>query len=147
MYNKGVGERIGAMELVGIWVRLMLLMSMVMVVFGGIETPTYTVVHLESDFEIRLVRPTVWVSVSVDDISFNQATQCGVHRLCICLHSPGPCCLSVSSHTHIKKICSNAQNLQMLFHDFSLSVAAWRKVYMSALNLVSDLHFVNLKCC
>jgi hypothetical protein len=81
VYNKGVGERIGAMELVGIWVRLMLLMSMVMVVFGGIETPTYTVVHLESDFEIRLVRPTVWVSVSVDDISFNQATQCGVHRL------------------------------------------------------------------
>jgi hypothetical protein len=127
--NKGVGERIGAMELVGIWVRLMLLMSMVMLVFGGIETPTYTVVHLESDFEIRLLRPTVWVSASVDDISFNQATQCGVHRLCICLLSPGPCCLSVclSLHRNIKKICSNAQNLQMLFHDFSLSLAAWKK--------------------
>jgi hypothetical protein len=114
VYHKGFGERIGAMELVGIWVRLMLLMSMVMVVFGGIETPTYTVVHLESDFEIRVVRPTVWVSASVDDISFNQATQCGVHRLCICLLSPGPCCLSVSSHTHKKDLFKRTESADIV---------------------------------
>lgn len=47
----------------------------------SLETPQYTVVHAESDFEIRLYRPSTWVSTPVDDISFGKATQIGFHKL------------------------------------------------------------------
>jgi hypothetical protein len=64
------------------WLRFMILMVMTtMAVFAAIESPTYTVVHSESDFEIRVIRASVWVSATVDEISFNQATQLGFHRL------------------------------------------------------------------
>jgi len=46
-----------------------------------IETPQYTVVHAESDFEIRLYRPSTWISTPVEDISFSKATQIGFHKL------------------------------------------------------------------
>jgi hypothetical protein len=46
----------------------------------SLETPQYTVVHAESDFEIRLYRPSTWVSTPVDDISFGKATQIGFHK-------------------------------------------------------------------
>nr|CAD1843486.1 unnamed protein product [Ananas comosus var. bracteatus] len=51
------------------------------VVASGIESPQYTVVHAESDFEIRLYRQTAWMSAPTDDISFEKATKIGFHRL------------------------------------------------------------------
>ncbi|CAJ2664337.1 heme-binding protein 2 [Trifolium pratense] len=47
-----------------------------------IESPQYTVVHTESDFEIRLYRTSVWMSASAVGISsFEKATWNGFHRL------------------------------------------------------------------
>jgi hypothetical protein len=46
----------------------------------NIESPPYSVVHAESDFEIRLYRPSTWISTPVEDISFSKATQIGFHK-------------------------------------------------------------------
>uniref|UniRef100_A0A0E0BZM4 Uncharacterized protein n=2 Tax=Oryza TaxID=4527 RepID=A0A0E0BZM4_9ORYZ len=48
---------------------------------GTGETPQYTTVHAESDFEVRRYRDTVWMSAPSDDISFHVATKLGFHRL------------------------------------------------------------------
>ncbi|KAI4336187.1 hypothetical protein L6164_014743 [Bauhinia variegata] len=48
---------------------------------GAIESPQYTVVHSESDFEIRLYRESVWMTAPAQDISFKKATRNGFHRL------------------------------------------------------------------
>ncbi|KAF7838305.1 heme-binding protein 2-like [Senna tora] len=50
-------------------------------VCGAIESPQYSVVHLESDFEIRFYMRSVWMSASAQDISFEKATWNGFHRL------------------------------------------------------------------
>lgn len=47
----------------------------------GAESPQYEVVHLESDFEIRLYRDSTWMSARVLDLSFQKATLFGFHRL------------------------------------------------------------------
>ncbi|KAJ3700952.1 hypothetical protein LUZ61_004657 [Rhynchospora tenuis] len=47
----------------------------------AIESPQYTVVHTESEFEIRLYRSTGWMSAPSDKISFEKATKHGFHRL------------------------------------------------------------------
>lgn len=44
------------------------------------ESPQYTVVHSESDFEVRFYRESAWMSAPVDDISFEKATKNGFHR-------------------------------------------------------------------
>ncbi|XP_020213740.1 heme-binding protein 2 [Cajanus cajan] len=46
-----------------------------------IESPQYTIVHSESDFEVRLYRSSVWMSAPALDISFEKATWNGFHRL------------------------------------------------------------------
>uniref|UniRef100_A0A804MXF4 Uncharacterized protein n=1 Tax=Zea mays TaxID=4577 RepID=A0A804MXF4_MAIZE len=49
---------------------------------GAAETPQYTTVHAESDFEVRLYGDTVWMSAPTPDIpSFHVATKLGFHRL------------------------------------------------------------------
>ncbi|CAN6557181.1 unnamed protein product [Malus baccata var. baccata] len=48
-------------------------------VCSAIESPQYSVVHSESDFEIRLYRLTPWMSAPVKDISFEKATKNGFH--------------------------------------------------------------------
>ncbi|GMY14886.1 heme-binding protein 2-like [Fagus crenata] len=48
---------------------------------NAIESPQYSVVHSESDFEIRLYRNSTWMSAPVKDISFEKATRLGFHRL------------------------------------------------------------------
>ncbi|PIA61797.1 hypothetical protein AQUCO_00200056v1 [Aquilegia coerulea] len=53
----------------------------VFVFCNGIESPQYTVIHTESDFEIRLYRESAWMSAPVRDISFEKATKVGFHRL------------------------------------------------------------------
>ncbi|KAI3765854.1 hypothetical protein L2E82_15900 [Cichorium intybus] len=45
------------------------------------ESPQYTVLHSESEFEIRLYRDSVWMSAPVKEISFRKATRDGFHRL------------------------------------------------------------------
>ncbi|KAK9669471.1 hypothetical protein RND81_13G132800 [Saponaria officinalis] len=45
------------------------------------ESPAYTTIHTESEFEIRFYRDTVWMSAHVDHLSFHQATKFGFHRL------------------------------------------------------------------
>ncbi|GAU47595.1 hypothetical protein TSUD_186070 [Trifolium subterraneum] len=46
------------------------------------ESPQYTVVHTDSEFEIRLYQTSVWMSApAVDIISFEKATWYGFHRL------------------------------------------------------------------
>lgn len=47
---------------------------------SSIESPGYTVVHAESNFEIRLYRPAAWITTPVEDISFTKATQIGFHK-------------------------------------------------------------------
>lgn len=51
------------------------------IVCSAIESPQHTVVHSESDFEIRLYRTSVWMSAPALDISFQKATWNGFHRL------------------------------------------------------------------
>ena len=46
----------------------------------AIESPQYTVVHSELDFEIRLYRQSTWMSAPAKDISFEKATKFGFHR-------------------------------------------------------------------
>ncbi|XP_051223974.1 uncharacterized protein [Lolium perenne] len=45
------------------------------------ESPQYTTVHAESDFEVRLYDDTVWMSAPSDHTSFHVATKLGFHRL------------------------------------------------------------------
>jgi hypothetical protein len=47
---------------------------------SALESPQFTVVHSESDFEIRLYRDSTWMSAPVKDISFDKATKLGFHR-------------------------------------------------------------------
>ncbi|KAJ3694499.1 hypothetical protein LUZ60_009979 [Juncus effusus] len=59
-----------------------LLISLKLIVPGrAIESPQYTVVHTDSDFEIRLYRTTAWISAPSDAVSFEKATKSGFHRL------------------------------------------------------------------
>ncbi|CAL0325347.1 unnamed protein product [Lupinus luteus] len=62
---------------------LCLLSCMVMVCNGRSETesPQYTVLHTESEFEIRLYRDSLWISAFAQDLSFQKATWNGFHRL------------------------------------------------------------------
>ncbi|XP_042503197.1 heme-binding protein 2-like [Macadamia integrifolia] len=48
---------------------------------NGIESPQFTILHSESDFEIRLYRESSWMSAPVTGISFEKATKEGFHRL------------------------------------------------------------------
>ncbi|CAN1179630.1 Heme-binding protein 2 [Linum perenne] len=48
---------------------------------AAIESPQYSVVHEESDFEIRLYRESTWMTAHVDELSFQKATLLGFHRL------------------------------------------------------------------
>ncbi|KAL6011465.1 hypothetical protein ACLOJK_001913 [Asimina triloba] len=52
----------------------------------GIESPQFTVVHSESDFEIRYYRESEWMTATVRGISFEKATKEGFHRLYQYLH-------------------------------------------------------------
>ncbi|KAI3785789.1 hypothetical protein L1987_44914 [Smallanthus sonchifolius] len=45
------------------------------------ESPPYTVIHSESEFEIRLYNDSVWMTAPVKEISFRKATNDGFHRL------------------------------------------------------------------
>nr|XP_043617751.1 heme-binding protein 2-like [Erigeron canadensis] len=45
------------------------------------ESPDYTVIHSDSDFEIRLYEPSVWMTAPVKQTNFRQATNNGFHRL------------------------------------------------------------------
>ncbi|CAO2194358.1 unnamed protein product [Urochloa humidicola] len=60
----------------------LLLVALLLPAGRGAETPQYTTVHAESDFEVRLYRDTVWMSAPTPDIpSFHVATKLGFHRL------------------------------------------------------------------
>lgn len=61
---------------VAIWVTLNLVAAT-----KAIESPRYTVVHSDSDFEIRVYSESTWMSAPVDHLSFHQATKLGFHRL------------------------------------------------------------------
>ncbi|XP_051123166.1 uncharacterized protein LOC127246032 [Andrographis paniculata] len=47
----------------------------------ALESPQYTVVHSESDFEVRFYRESAWMTAATDEISFEKATRYGFHRL------------------------------------------------------------------
>ncbi|XP_015894609.3 uncharacterized protein LOC107428572 [Ziziphus jujuba] len=54
---------------------------------NAIESPQYTVVLSESDFEVRLYRETSWISAPVQGTSsFKKATKDGFHRLYKYIH-------------------------------------------------------------
>ncbi|GMI75012.1 cytosolic heme (tetrapyrrole) binding protein 1, haem-binding protein 1 [Hibiscus trionum] len=50
------------------------------------ESPQFRVVHLESDFEIRLYKEISWMSALVHGTSFQNSTKQGFHRLYQYLH-------------------------------------------------------------
>ncbi|OEL35053.1 hypothetical protein BAE44_0003929, partial [Dichanthelium oligosanthes] len=59
----------------------LLLLVLLLPAGRGAETPQYTTVHTESDFEVRLYRDMVWMSAPAPDIpSFHVATKLGFHR-------------------------------------------------------------------
>lgn len=70
-----------------VWMVLAMAMAVVCAAASpdGIESPQYTVVHAESDFEIRLYRPSTWITTPVEDISFSKATQIGFHKYVLSL--------------------------------------------------------------
>ncbi|XP_076960511.1 uncharacterized protein LOC143636916 [Bidens hawaiensis] len=45
------------------------------------ESPGYTVIHSESEFEIRLYNDSVWMTAPVKQTNFRKATNNGFHRL------------------------------------------------------------------
>ncbi|GFP90731.1 heme-binding protein 2 [Phtheirospermum japonicum] len=47
----------------------------------ALESPEYTVVHSESEFEVRFYRDSAWMTAPTDLISFEKATKYGFHRL------------------------------------------------------------------
>ncbi|KAG5522947.1 hypothetical protein RHGRI_034931 [Rhododendron griersonianum] len=51
------------------------------VISKAIESPQYTALHKESEFEIRLYRDSAWMSAPAKQISFEKATRDGFHRL------------------------------------------------------------------
>ncbi|KAL7098457.1 hypothetical protein ACP275_09G019000 [Erythranthe tilingii] len=46
-----------------------------------LETPQYTLIHTESDFEVRFYQESVWMTAPVDLFSFEKSTKIGFHRL------------------------------------------------------------------
>lgn len=46
----------------------------------ALETPSYNLVHSESDFEIRLYGNSSWMSAPVREVSFQKATVDGFNR-------------------------------------------------------------------
>lgn len=63
--------------------------SCLFVVFASAtESPQYTVIHSESDFEVRLYRDSAWMSAPTDEISFEKATKLGFHRYSLPLFKP-----------------------------------------------------------
>ncbi|CAO2826399.1 unnamed protein product [Amaranthus hypochondriacus] len=64
------------MMMIAIWVTLNLFATT-----KAIESPQFTVIHTESEFEIRVYRDSTWMSAPVDHLSFHQATKLGFHRL------------------------------------------------------------------
>ncbi|GLU03118.1 hypothetical protein SLE2022_203350 [Rubroshorea leprosula] len=68
---------------------LLVLITVAAAVAGGgyaIESPKYTVIHSESDFEIRLYAESSWMSALVRGTSFQESTKDGFHRLYQCIH-------------------------------------------------------------
>lgn len=68
------------------WLYLVILMYYYLLFsFPGdaIESPQYTVVHSESDFEIRLYLQSFWMSAQLPrgTTSFEKSTKDGFHRL------------------------------------------------------------------
>uniref|UniRef100_A0A0A9DD89 SOUL heme-binding protein n=1 Tax=Arundo donax TaxID=35708 RepID=A0A0A9DD89_ARUDO len=59
----------------------LLLVALLFPAGRGSETPQFTTVHAESEFEVRLYRDTVWMSAPSDHSSFHVATKLGFHRL------------------------------------------------------------------
>ncbi|KAJ6799469.1 heme-binding protein 2-like [Iris pallida] len=59
-----------------VWFLILLVVSVY-----GIESPEYSVVHKESEFEIRMYKESSWMSASSVELSFEKATAFGFHRL------------------------------------------------------------------
>lgn len=60
---------------------LLLISSFFVAIVYAIESPEFKVIFSESDFEIRLYADSAWMSAQSDQISFEQATKFGFHRL------------------------------------------------------------------
>ncbi|PKU66667.1 heme-binding protein 2 [Dendrobium catenatum] len=58
-----------------------IILANLLIFVTGIESPQYSVVHSESDLEIRVYRESSWMSAPSDKISFEKATKLGFHRL------------------------------------------------------------------
>ncbi|KAK2993212.1 hypothetical protein RJ640_005180 [Escallonia rubra] len=70
------------MEKTRLWlVAVGLVWCLVATTCDAIESPQFTVVHSESEFEIRLYRDSAWMTAPVKEISFEKATRDGFHRL------------------------------------------------------------------
>ncbi|KAI6675377.1 hypothetical protein NL676_003283 [Syzygium grande] len=60
---------------------LLSLLSLFAAMCDSIESPQYTIVHAESDFEVRLYGNSSWMSAQASDLSFEMATLNGYQRL------------------------------------------------------------------
>ncbi|KAK9104406.1 hypothetical protein Scep_021250 [Stephania cephalantha] len=110
---------------------------------SGIETPEFTVVYSEPDFEIRRYGNSSWISAPLPSSSFEKATQDGFHRLYQYIHGAN------TNSTQLKKtapiltsVFPSAQGLSDFFvrlyvskkfegappqpvHDLNLQLAMW----------------------
>lgn len=66
----------------------------------AIESPKYTVIQSESDFQIRLYNESSsWMSALSSSTSFEQSTKSGFHRFL--LYFPNPICFMYENRTQI----------------------------------------------
>ncbi|KAK9277028.1 hypothetical protein L1049_006567 [Liquidambar formosana] len=65
---------------------IILSFDLVVICCDATETPQYTVVHSEPDFDIRLYAESYWMSALVRGISFEKSTEEGFHRLYQYIH-------------------------------------------------------------
>ncbi|KAK9090367.1 hypothetical protein Sjap_023544 [Stephania japonica] len=68
------------------WLMVVVVLLIVSLCCSGIETPEFTVVHSEPDFEIRRYGNSSWISTPLRSSSFENATHDGFHRLYQYIH-------------------------------------------------------------
>ncbi|XP_074316805.1 uncharacterized protein LOC141653063 [Silene latifolia] len=65
-----------------LWKMMILMMAVNLFTLSqATESPEYTTIHTDSDFDVRFYNDSVWMSARVNHRSFHQATKFGFHRL------------------------------------------------------------------
>ncbi|KAB1200924.1 Heme-binding protein 2 [Morella rubra] len=110
---------------------------------NAIESPQYTVVHSESDFEIRLYREAAWMSAPVKDISFVKATRLGFHRKIMGQWKEFDWGLGFSSESELR-LFQYIQGANLNFSRIAMTAPVLTSIVPEAGPLHSSAYFVRL---